>query len=241
MSNPKYIMSRANKSLSNRADGANSETVVLMNQEARVEKGVANHITINVENDNGSYDLNLALIPAGFDTNEVVNTITKDKADKGQAQIDVVTGISSKIVPSNPAELVKAGFNVGAVLHDTGSGYYEDTDGSVKVKMSSGDPTRTLNEFLRYIKMNPVRLKNLEIYSTSAQALASSLNLTFVNPFFKNAVQSIDLSTFFDLYQYNQNRIKVDFSGNELELSDLTLLTAVIPSKTSVQYIMRFA
>lgn len=235
MSTPKYIMGRANRNLSNRADGA-QETIVMMNKEAQVATGVANHMTFNVTN-NAETDLSLALIPASFQTEEVINTVTTAKVD----DTDVVTAIESDLVPSSPAALRNAGYNVGAVLHDTnGKAYRNETTGA-DVTMSSSDPTRTINEFLRYIKLNPVRVKNMEIYSANANALATNLNITFVNPFFKNAIQSIDLSTFFDLYQYNQNRIKIDFTGNELELSDISLLTCTVPASATMQFIMRFA
>lgn len=234
MSNPKYIMSRASHKLSNRANGS-SDTIVLMNQEAQVGKGVANHMKFNIDNKSASNDLLLALVPAGFRTEEVVVETTKVMAD-GK---DCIATVDAFLKPSSPEALRTAGFPVDAVLHDAPTAYTNPH--GANVTMTSGDPTRTIDEFLRYIKLNPVRLKSLEIYSASAVALATSLNVTFANPFFKNAVQSIDLSTFFDLYQYNQERIKIDFSGNELELSDLTLLTCTVPANTKMQFIMRFA
>lgn len=232
MSKAKYIMARASRNLTNRADGdptvKSTDTVVYMNQTAKAEAGVANHMTFTVENKSNNQNLAIALVPGGFDCKQVVNTLTKGASGE-------VKDIVSKLVDCDPKPLQKAGYNVGAVLHD---GSY--SDGNVDVVMTPGDPTRTIKQFLDYIKMNPTKLKSLEIYSANANALDSSLKLTFVNPFFKNAEQTIDLSTFFDLYQYNQNRIKIDFTGNELELSDVSLLTAVIPANTSMKFIMRF-
>ena len=235
MAKAKYIMSRAKRNLSNRADGdptvkAVSDTVVYMNQTAKAEAGVANHMTFMVENKSVSQNLAIALVPGGFDCKQVVNTLTKGTSGE-------VKDIVSRLVDCDPKPLQTAGYNVGAVLHD---GTYTDSATGVNVTMTPGDPTRTIKQFLDYIKMNPTKLKSLEIYSANANALDSSLKLTFVNPFFKNAEQTIDLSTFFDLYQYNQNRIKIDFTGNELELSDVSLLTAVIPANTSMKFIMRF-
>lgn len=234
-----YISRRANRSLSQRADGATkTDTVVFMNQTANVAEGVANHFTFTVTN-NESDNLLLALTRGGFDCNEVFTDVKWE-----DLKINTETGVvttpayaTSVIKKTNVKHLRNAGFNVGAVLYD---GTYKNEDLGTDVTMTANDPTRTIAQFLDYIERNPIRMKSLEIYSTDTDALDSSMKLTFVNPFFKNAEQTIDLSTFFDLYQYNQNRIKIDFSNNELELSDVCLLTSVIPANATMKYIMRF-
>ena len=232
-----FISGRANRNLSNRADGAakSTDTVVFMNQTAQVNEGVANHFTFTVQNNNIDSNLLLALTRGGFDTREIVNTVTTQKDDGSNAISSV--DVASTIIKASPKALRNAGFMVGAVLDD---GTYENGAIGTNVTMTANDPTRTIQQMLDYIERNPQRMKSLEIISEDSDALDSSMKLTFVNPFFKNAEQTIDLSTFFDLYQYSQNRIKIDFSNANLELSDVCLLTSVIPAKSTVKYIMRF-
>lgn len=235
MNKQQYIQSRANRNLSNRADGStkSTDTVVFMNKTAQVNEGVANHMTFTIENKNRERSLLVALTRGGFDCNQVITT-TELVKDEG-----IITDVkaTSVIKKCDPTPLRNAGFMVGAVLHD--GAYFNEGLGS-NVVMTANDPTRTLTSFLDYTEKNPQRMKSLEIISKNADALDSSLKLTFVNPFFKNAEQTIDLSTFFDLYQYSQNRIKIDFSGADLELSDVCLLTSVVPANATVKYIMRF-
>lgn len=236
MNKQQYISSRANRNLSNRADGStkSTDTVVFMNKTAQVNEGVANHMTFTIQNKDNDRNLLVALTRGGFDCNQVITTTELVKGENG-----TITGVAatSVIKKCDPTPLRNAGFMVGAVLHD---GDYRNEELGSSVVMTANDPTRTLTSFLDYTEKNPQRMKSLEIISQNADALDSSLKLTFVNPFFKNAEQTIDLSTFFDLYQYSQNRIKIDFSGADLELSDVSLLTSVVPAGATVKYIMRF-
>lgn len=208
-------MARNKKKLSYRATGGN-ETIVLMNQPKNVSEGIANHFTVLVENKNADNPARVALIPANFDTKTIVD---------------------GKLAYNSTEEINKAGYAVDAVLCE---GEYTDAAKSVSVAMQAADPSRTIRHFLDYKSLNPIKLKSLEIVSDDANMFDTSLILTFVNPFFKDAEQPIDLSTFYDLYQEATDRIRLDFTGNEVELSDISLLTAVIPAACKGKFIFRF-
>ncbi|MDL2309029.1 hypothetical protein LJC53_05550 [Bacteroidales bacterium OttesenSCG-928-C03] len=211
-------MARNKKKLSYRATGGD-ETIVLMNQPKNVSEGIANHFTVLIENKLSSRPARIALIPANFDTKAVVN---------------------GKLAYNSIDEINKAGYNVEAVLCE---GAFTNTVNEVvtaDVAMQAADPARTIRHFLDYIKLNPIKLKNLEIVSDDANMFDTNMVLTFVNPFFKDQEQSIDLSTFYDLYQEATDRIRLDFTGNEVELSDISLLMAVIPPACKGKFIFRF-
>ena len=217
----KNLMKRANRNLSNRADGV--DTIVLENADPNVDQGLGKVFGFTVINgvDN---NVNIALVPANFDTERYV-------IDDG-AVIKTDDNIDS---------LNKAGFMVGAVLADGLASYTSDFAKTVvNMTCTSTDPTRTIKQLLDYIKFNPQRLKHLDIISSNKNMFNGNLSVTFCNPFYKNRVQEVQMTTFYSRFQYAEDRIGIDFADNSLEFSDLLLLTATIPAEATVQFIMKF-
>lgn len=198
-----------------------------------ISKGIANHMTIMVKNRNTAYPLPFALIPANFDTLNVGVKIRQSATGEIE-NTEVIKAFN------DVSDMNKAGFVIGGVACDGGNdiGIVEDAD-NFSYTCASADPSRKIKQFLDYLKLNPVRLKNIEIVSSNANAFDTNMMLTYVNPFFKNAEQQIDLSVFYSLYQEATDRVRVDVDG-KVELSDLSLLTAVIPANTEMKFIMRF-
>lgn len=198
-----------------------------------ISKGIANHMTIMVKNKNTAYPLPFALIPANFDTLNVGVKVTQG-TDGGITNTEVTKAFN------DVSDMNKAGFVIGGVACDGGNDIGNVTDADkFSYTCASADPARKIKQFLDYLKLNPVRLKNIEIVSSNANAFDTNMMLTYVNPFFKNAEQQIDLSVFYSLYQEATDRVRVDVDG-KVELSDLSLLTAVIPADTEMKFIMRF-
>ena len=214
-------MQRAERNVSNRADGA-TETVLLQNADPNVEAGIDNFFQFTVTN-NLSSPVNTALVPANYDTERYV--IADGAVVKTYDNID---------------DLRAAGHMVGAVVAD-GEADYTSTD-NVKVDMvcQANDPTKPIKDFLRYIKFNPQYLKHMDIISSNINAWSGSLAVTFCNPFFDNKVQRVNLTTFFSRFQYQNDRIGIDFDPNKLEFSDRLLLTTTIPANSSMQFIYTF-
>lgn len=206
----------------NRADGANSETVIIQNADPDVQAGLDNFFQFTVTNNTAS-PVNTALVPANYDTERYV-------IDDG-AVVKTYDNIE---------DLRAAGHMVGAVVAD-GEADYTTSDG-VKVDMAcqANDPTKPIKDFLRYIKFNPVYLKHMDIISSNINSWSGSMAITFCNPFFDNKVQRVNLTTFFSRFQYQNDRIGINFDPNKLEFSDRLLLTTTIPANSSMQFIYTF-
>lgn len=214
MKDNRDFMQRANRNLSNRADGACEGTLVLENADPNVAAGLDKTFGFSVTN-GGTSNIAMALVPANFDTENL--TIDNGEVVK---TYDSITALN------------QAGYNVGAVLFDGAND---------KVTCAPTDPTKTIKQFLDYIKFNPQQLKHLDIISSNTNMWTGTMAITFCNPFFKNAVQEVQLNTFFSRFQYQADRLGIDFGKNPLEFSDLLLWTCTIPASSSVQFILTFA
>lgn len=221
-------MNRANRNLSNRATG--DQTVILENLDPNVEQGLGKTFGF-VVTENSGQNVAIALVPANFDTERLVATTTED------------TGVYTTVIArtfDNIDALHAAGFTVGAVLAD-GTANYAATDGTkVDVTCAATDPQRTIKEFLDYIKFNPQRLKHIDIITSNSNMFQGNLTVTFCNPFYKNRIQTVQMTTFYSRFQYATDRIGIDFADNSLEFSDLLLFTCVIPGSATVQFILSF-
>lgn len=222
-------MNNYRKNLTNRFAGQINGVDVKFSNPS-VSEGVANHMTIIVKNNDESNPLPFAIIPANFDTLRIKTTLTKSAGDSG-----AITGVVVTKEYNNCEDMQAAGFNIKGVAND---GNYSDETG-VDYNCSSADPSRTIKQFLNYIKLNPTRIQSLEVVSSDANAFDTNMSLCYINPFFKNAEQEIDLSVFYSLFQQATDRIRMDFDG-KVELSDLSFLRAVIPADTTMKFIFRF-
>lgn len=217
----KNIMERASRKLTNRADGAN-ETIILQNADPNVDAGVDKFFGVTVTN-NEATPVAMALVPANFDTERLV--INNGEIVKTYDNVDA---------------LRTAGFNVDAVLAD--GTVTATVDGkTVSMTCASNDTMRTIKQFLDYIKLNPQRMKHLDIVTSNTNMWAGNMTITFCNPFFKQKESRVQLNTFFSRFQYQSDRLGIDFSdGNQLEFSDLLLWIVNIPASATVQFIMTF-
>jgi hypothetical protein len=67
------------------------------------------------------------------------------------------------------------------------------------------------------------------------------LTITFCNPFYKGKETTVQLNTYFSRFQYQDGRIGIDWTdGNELTVSDLSLLISTIPAQATVQFLLTF-
>ena len=222
-------MKRANRNLSNRATG-NDTTVVLENVDPNVEQGLGKTFGFTVTENDGN-NVAIALVPANFDTERLVADTQEDSG----TYTTVITRTFDNI-----DAIRAAGFTVGAVLADGHADYTAADKTVVDVTCAPTDPQRTIKEFLDYIKFNPQRLKHIDIITSNSNMFQGNLTVTFCNPFYKNRVQTVQMTTFYSRFQYATDRIGIDFADNSLEFSDLLLFTCVIPGSATVQFIMSF-
>ena len=209
----------------NRADGAGAnETIILENADPNVDAGIDSFYMFTVKNNSESNNASVALVPAYFDTERLV--IDNGAVIKTYDNIDALN---------------QAGYMVDGVLADGTANYTSKVTGKkVNLTCSANDPTKTIKQFLDYIKLNPKHLKHLDIISSQANNWTNNIAVTFCNPFFDNKVQRINMNTFFSRFQYQNDRIGIDFKDNPLEFSDLLLFTYVIPAGATMQFVLTF-
>lgn len=187
------------------------------------------------------------------------NNVQKAIWNKFQFQIKSSSGKARKVAII-PSYLPTLGFEVDPAkqsivshhYHDVtalrAAGYMVDTvldDANVKfedgyIEMSTGNPTKTIRDFLHYIKTNPTLLKEMSIVSDTQDSFDTDMEVCELNPFTRNKEELIDISKFFDKYQQQSDRIDASFGNNELEVSDVLLWTVNVPAGSTMKITLRF-
>lgn len=204
-----------------RADGRTDDPNLLLGA-IPVSTGLSDQFTITVQNTLAAAK-NVALLCGHFDTSAYVTTIA------GQA-VGELTAATNKTL-SNPAPLVAAGYPVDACADDG------DYNGIV---FSGVDAAKTIRSFRDFMHLNPRPLKGLQVVGPNAAAFNTVLKVSASSPFQRAAEKDIHLVDFFSAYQYQNDRVMIDFSANELEVSDITLLIASIPANTTMSFVLKF-
>ncbi|MDR3046198.1 MAG: hypothetical protein LBU51_01105 [Bacteroidales bacterium] len=198
------------------------ETETLLVKEGySVRSGLADQFSLSISNP-GVNQVRVALLPGHYDTSGFITTGTE-------------SSFTTVKTMSNPSELITAGYNVDSVVDD---GSFYAAKGTITCIASN--PSKTIRSFLDYIKTNPRSLKGLQIVTSDQNAFDSTLTVSSTSPFSRNAEKDIFLNDFFSSFQYQNDRITIDFSADQLEIADITLLIAVIPAGCSMKFTMRF-
>ncbi|MDR1458712.1 MAG: hypothetical protein LBI60_00635 [Bacteroidales bacterium] len=135
-------------------------------------------------------------------------------------------------------ELNSAGFSVTTVL-DEATVAFPDNVGSVV--MSSADPMFSIRSFRNYVNNSQQVMTSITIHSDNPAAYNGSLRLQKTNPYNRPQEIPVELDRFFDTSQYQDNKIDIDLSGNEIIASNDFLMTLVIPPGASIGLTLRFA
>lgn len=128
--------------------------------------------------------------------------------------------------------ILAAGIVVDAVL--------DDGIIATSVVVTAAKSTANIQNFLEFIKTNPLPLKEILIVSTDASAFNGEIELRKVSPFQLGAPQTIELNQFYDPYQQADDRITVKFGDNELELSDDLFMGLIVPAGATMDITFRF-
>ena len=184
-----------------------------------VTQGVGERFTINIEN-TSTTPQKVAILSAFYDT--------IDKALAGDASKNNGYG--------SVKELNKNGFAMAATAFD---GTTAITGGG-SIVFASGNPTASIDAFLRYIRTNARKLKSLLITTDNRDAFNSSIELTKANPMGNGKVVPIDLNQFFSPKQYQDDRITIDFGQEPLEICDDLVMAVNIPAKAKMGFNFRF-
>lgn len=205
-----------------RLDGDSVQNVRIKDSRG-IADGLTDQFTITVNNTGGTA-ANVALLSGHYDT----ETFHAEE-DGGDIVVEKHCWDAS--------QLVRAGYPVTAVADD---GTF--TGGGKTLVFSTPNSTQTIRSFHNYMRMNPRPLKGLQIIANSGGAACWQCDLTVTasSPFNVPQQKTIHLSDFFSAYQYQDDRVNIDFTENELEISDITMLFAIIPNGCSMSFIMKF-
>jgi hypothetical protein len=215
-----YIMKNYNKKL-RRADGMTTDANLMLGA-VPVATGLSDQFTINVQNNNQSVKA-VALLVGHYDTSKYITTVEIEQGEDPVAQ--TVKTLCA------PDALVAAGYPVDACADD---GTYNN------IVFSGNDASKTIRSFRDYMHLNPRPLKGLQIVAPNANAFNTTMKVTASSPFQRAAEKDINIIDFFSAYQYQDDRVMIDFSANELEVSDITMLIVNIPAQTKMSFIMKF-
>lgn len=208
-----------------RADGLGSVQNISIKDSRGIADGLDDQFTIRVDN-TCEQSKNVALLSGHYDTDVFVTET--DGAGESASTVKHCW---------DPSELQRAGYPVVAVADDGTFPF-----GNKAIQFSTPNSNQSIRSFHNYMRMNPRPLKGLTIIANrgAADAWQTDLTVTASSPFNVPQQKTIHLSDFFSAYQYQDDRISIDFTENELEISDITMLFANIPAGCSLSFIMKF-
>jgi hypothetical protein len=134
-------------------------------------------------------------------------------------------------------ELTKGGTFVNAILDDA----TVPAPGDTTIVMSAADPTFTIRAFREYIRLNPMYLTSMTIHADNVDAYGGNLKLQKTNPFNRPSEIPVELDKFFEVSQFQDGKINIDFTGSEVEFSDDVLVLFVVPANSNVGVTFRLA
>lgn len=201
------------------ADGTTTDAI-------SVRVGLGKTFGFSIKNPSTTDAITVALIPGHYDT-------TDYKIKTASVGGEVIKSYS------NPASLAAAGYPCDAVIDD-GIRALPVGKGTGNIEMSAADPKNTIRSFIEYIKTNPMPLKGIRIMASDQEAFDGSITVASSSPFDRGAEKTIQLNDFVSAFQYQVDRISIDLSSDQLELSDITMLFAVIPAASTMKFFLKF-
>lgn len=172
--------------------------------------------SFSIKNTSGATQ-NVALVPAYFDT-LAVQSATVEGA------------IVSTTSRSNAAQIAAAGFTVDAVLDDGAmlSGL-EATAANSKFR---------IRDFLRYVLLNSALIKKMTVACANTDAYEKTITIVRVNPTGNQGEEYVHLTNFYNVQQYNDDKIVIN--NLNLEISDESLMLLPIDTGRTVTITLHF-
>ena len=223
-----------------RVDG---DTATLFNGEGKdIKAGLGLEYGLSITNNSKSAAASVAILPGHYrnliNPSVSIETETGTASDGNNGTVTAVTSaaLSEMAVVTAAEQLSLAGIPCSCVADEFAE---EQTDGDIVV--TPHDPSSPVFSFLEYLRTNPMALRGLQVNCDSKSVLnTSSLVVSSSSPFMRNATKKINLSSFFSAHQYQDDMVQIDLSGNELELSDITVLVVNIPAGATMSFLMKF-
>lgn len=199
-----------------------------------VQGATQNKFRANIQNSSSTHAATIALLPGHYDTLGIINGEIEQSATEPYA----VTKITSTVHYHSTTELTCAGVVAHTVLDDVSATEVSYQGGYII--MTAADSAYTINNFRRYIERNPMILKSMTIHSSTTTAFEGNLKIQKTNPFNRPAEIPIELDKFFSTMQMQDGKIDIDFSKDNLEISDDVLMLLVVPASTTLGVTFRF-
>jgi hypothetical protein len=209
------FLKRVNNTLTNNFMGSTTQNIGI---------AVQNNYRANINNLN-TQAITVALLPGHYPT------IGIDKTPASGALTDV------KLHYHDTVELAKAGVSVTTILDDATVMGPSDQN----IVMGAADPAFSIRSFREYVKLNPLMITSMTIHSSNPDAYGGKLRLQKTNPFNRPSEIPVELDKFFNVDQYQDGKINIDFTGSEVEIADDVLMLLVIPAQCNVGVTFRFA
>jgi len=131
----------------------------------------------------------------------------------------------------NKQALIDAGIIVDAVIDDD---TWALDGGAGNFTAYSTDPSKKIRDFLEYIKFYTRSLDKILIHSANIATYRNSIRLQQPNPYYDSQRMPIDLNQYFRVDQYQDDKIELDFTGIDLQVTPDLLLLLPIPANSTV-------
>lgn len=188
-----------------------------------------------------------------------IQTVGNATQNKFRANIDNQHANAAAVVAITPGHLPTIGISGGAVhYHDTSelkkAGHSDVTtvlddatvsfsDGTTEgnIVMSPASPSKTIRAWRKYMEFNPMILSSMTLHADDINTYGGDLLIQKTNPFNRPTEIPVELDKFFSTSQFQDGKIDIDFTGDELEVSDDVLIKLIVPAACKVGVTMRFA
>lgn len=160
---------------------------------------------------------NLALVPAYFDTLMAATVVAEGVA-------------TTTLSRNNPAQIVAAGFTCDAVL--------DDGTIATNVVATAGNTKFRIRDFLQFVKLNAPLVRKMTVACANTDQYEKTITIVRVNPTGNQGEEYVHLTNFYNVQQYNDDKIVID--NFNLEISDETLILLPIDTGRTVTITLHF-
>lgn len=138
------------------------------------------------------------------------------------------------------ADLNTAGYPVDGILRD--GGVIPGAAADAQITATSGNPTRTINAMIDFMRKNPSRLIAMTIQSDDPDQFDSILNLAQYSPFKDLGKSFIRLQDFYDPDQFSSKKIEMNLlkTGQAFQFDDQAIATLKILAGRKVTFTFFF-
>ena len=211
------IVNRSKKTLTNKFTGMNK---IITEETPNISTALGAKFQFEITNHINKAKV-VALFPANFDTSRIVTVDGKQV-----------------IRYDNAEEMRKAGYIANCALDD---GTFIDPITNEEISMTALNPSRTIRNFLNYLKNNAHAMVKMTIISDDQNSFDTDFEILNINPFSRAGSTDVSLSTLLSRFQTVNDRIVATFIGNELIVNNTLLWLATIQPNSKMRFVFEFS